>query len=158
MKRWMWLLVFLLAFGILELPEGSVEELQPVQLLMADMEGEQVVLQTDTGDEGSGRTLEEALDHMKTSSSKKIFLKTAELLILRNNAVNLIGELGELLRPAVRVCISEDELDLTKAAEYLTYHRPDRTLGELLGSRAPIQKLCRRGEKMVLESEKNIRK
>ena len=99
----------------------DVGKLIPVNLIYI-YEEEGVVLETDTGNEGRGDTLEEAIRDLKETASGEIFLDTADYLLTESEDLALI--MTEYLNGSVRVCITEESLDLEQAAEYLQVHRP----------------------------------
>ena len=107
MKRWMWILCGLLAFQMLEKTGSEMETLQPVQLLEVSRQGRWILLRTDTGDRGMGENLLSALQDMQESSRGRIFLETAEQVILKKGTESLVPELQQLLRPAAAVCMGK---------------------------------------------------
>ena len=131
MRRWMWILCGILAFQFLERTGTEPEQLKPVQLLLAEKTGERVILKTDTVDYGEGYTVKEALQNMEDSADGRIFLETAELLILKGTYEELLADLQKVLRPAVGICTTEERLDPAKAAEYLSVLRPEHSFLEL---------------------------
>lgn len=131
MKRWMWILCGILVFQFLGETGEEVENLKPVQLLYAEKNGMEILLETDTGDQGRGQSLEEALENMQETASGRIFLETADQLLLSEDSEELLPELQRVLRPAARVCIAEEKPDLKEAAEFLTFHKPETTMGRL---------------------------
>ena len=151
MKRWMWILCGILVFQLLGETGTQVENLKPVQLLYGSREADKIILKTDTGDMGSGESLQEALANMQKTASGRIFLETADLLLLSESSADLLPELRTVLRPAVRVCIANQEPDLKAAAEYLSYHEPETILGQLRSRKYPLPELILKEGGMELE-------
>ena len=151
MKRWIWILCGVLLFGLMGENGTEIENLKPVQLLEISRENGRILLQTDTGDRGRGRNLQEALEDLQASSDGRIFLETADLLLVRKNTEDLLNHLDSILRPAVRICITESQVDLQKAAKFLSCHRPERTLGEYRTGRKSLNRLLLKEGKMYLE-------
>ena len=141
MKRWMWILGALLAFQLMEKTASDIEQLQPVQLLEVSRSRGEILLRTDTGDQGRGRNLEAAMKNMADTSEKRIFLETADQLLLRKNTEYMVPELYRLLRPAVRVCRVGQKVDLKQAAEFLSTHEPRNTLGKLYAGEGQLPEL-----------------
>ena len=150
MKRWTWILCGLLAFGFMEKTGAQVEVLQPVQLLQVQKEKGIIWLKTDTEDFGSGESLQAAMKNLQETSEKRIFLETADMLILGENTQELLPELRTLLRPAVQVCGSKDELDLAQAAAYLKNHRSSITLAGITEEERKLPELKAEGGRLRL--------
>lgn len=102
----------------------DVGKLQPVGLVQLKKEGELITIVTDTGDVGTGSTVEAAFENLEETTAGVIFLDTADYLLVNASAIDEVKKLGTYLKPSVRVCIAEGEIDLMLAAEYLTVHPP----------------------------------
>lgn len=138
MKRW--IIVGLMFAALLLSPSRGTEvsELLPVELLyICESEG-QILVRTDTGHAGAGDTLETALADLKAVAPGRVFLETADYLIVTEETQHLLPQLWEILRPATEVClgIGAD----ADAAEFLSVHKPNVTLNDLRGGndRLPI--------------------
>ena len=131
MKRWMWILCGLLAFCLIEETGAQVEKLQPMQLLQATKENGCICLRTDTKEFGKGNTMLTAMRDLQDTAEKKIFLETADMLLLGENTEMLLPELRKLLRPAVQVCRVRGGIDLSQAALYLQNHSSNVTIGRM---------------------------
>lgn len=130
MRRWIVMLAALLAFRLLPSAGTELSKLRPASLLYVNTQGKQIQLTTDTGDAGSGETLEAALQNMRDSSSGVIYLDTVEHLMVANSAAYLMPQLAELLRPTVRLCRAEGELNPEEAGAFLQAHIPRNQLHE----------------------------
>lgn len=133
MKKWLYLIAALAAVGILSRlphPSRDISMLEPVQAVYLYEEAGQLHIETDTGDHGSGKTLTEATDNMKSNSDGEIFLETAEFLII-DTAVPITEEFYSHLRPDCKVCFTFEKPDLPAAAQYLSLHTPKITLAHL---------------------------
>ena len=146
MKRWM---VFALAVGALLMlrPRESkdISGLIPVELLYIYKEAGWVMAQTDTGEFGRGRDLDAALKDLEITASGKIFLETADYLIVTGETVHLLPKLVAVLRPAAEVClgIGAD----VEALDYLKAHGPELTLKDIRAGAGEIPTLIRTGER-----------
>ncbi len=131
MRRWIvYALVVALVLLLSPVEKTDVGELKPVELLyICYEESGRLSVETDTGDLGTGGTLEEALLDLKQSASGNIFLDTADYLILGENAVSQLPRLWELLRPATQVCLGTGVREDT--AKYLAAHQPGVTLNDI---------------------------
>lgn len=131
MKHWVWYLAALILVAILcgmPFERTDVAQLQPVQVVQVSHDGGQVVVQTDTGDIGTGATLYAAFEDLKQTTPGYVFLETAEYLLLTEDARALIPELTEYLRPGCGVCVVMGEADLQAVAQYLSAHPLQVTL------------------------------
>lgn len=150
MKKWIFLLLALLAFTALPSPGTELGELHPVSLLMVRTQGKTIQLLTDSSDLGEGETLDAAVQNLEDTTSGHIFLDTVEHLILTEQTKFLIPQLKQLLRPSVTVCVSESELDPETIPEYLHTHTPKQKLSDADES-TPLQKLTYSEERYFLE-------
>ena len=86
MKKWVIMLLALLAFAALPTSGTELGELHPVSLLMVQTQGKTIQLLTDTQDRGSGETLDGALKNLEDTTPGHLFLDTVEYLILTETA------------------------------------------------------------------------
>ncbi len=128
MKRILWLAALLLAagFGSRLFAASDVAKLQPVEVLRIQKEAGGILVETDTGEQGRGGSLEEAFENLKECASGDIFLDTVEFVLLQD--ASIAPELIAYLRPACQVCLERGRADLKKAAAFLDVHRPKATL------------------------------
>ena len=131
MKR---IVIYLLVLGAaLVFPADGMDisKLQPVGLVQLYMVEEKVVIKTDTGDSGIGNSVHAAFKNMEDTTPGVIFLDTADFLLVSASAKGELDALAEYLKPSIRVCIAEENIDPVQAAEYLAMHRPSMRLKEL---------------------------
>lgn len=133
MKRWLLLSAALAAVAFLSRlphPARDISGLEPVEVVWLHMEERELVIETDTGAKGTGKTLSEASENMKTAASAEIFLDTAEYLII-DPGIPISSDFYALFRPDCKVCFTTASPDLEKAADYLSAHTPTTRLSEL---------------------------
>lgn len=141
MKKWIWLLVpAALLLGRAEHTGTDISRLDPVQVVRVSV-SDGVTVETDTGAVGIGSDLEEAIADLHASTSKTVFLDTAQYLLLSGSAERYLPELSMLLRPASQVCLAEGEMDLKAAAEYLGAHSPENRLLDCMAGEYRLKKL-----------------
>lgn len=150
MKKWIVMLLALLAFTILPSSGTELGELRPVSLLVIRTQGNNIQLLTDTLDLGTGETLDAALQNLEDTTPGHLFLDTVENLILTKEAKFLIPQLKQLLRPGVTVCAAKSELNPETAPEYLNSHTPRYRLSDVDES-TPLQMLNYSEERYFLE-------
>lgn len=131
MKRWLQVGVIFAAALILPRlshPATDVGKLEPAAVVQITRTDNWVVLQTDTGASGSGRTLAEAAEDLQAGAAAEVFLDTAEYLLIEGDVSE---EILEFFRPGCYVCRVEGQVDLEEAVRYLSVHRPEQTLTRL---------------------------
>lgn len=131
MKKWIIPVLALLALTLLPSPGTELGELQPISLLMVEEVGKEIRLSTDTMDAGVGETLDGALRNLEDTTTGHVFLDTVENLVITKETRFLLPELKRLLRPTVRVCMTEAELDMETASDYLHSHTPQTELRDM---------------------------
>lgn len=106
----------------------DVGKLIPVELLWIYKEDDAVVIDTDLGESGTGATVASAIENLKSTTAGIIFLDTADYLLVDDGARVEGAALGNYLKSSVRVCISEGEIDVKRAAKLLSAHKPETKL------------------------------
>lgn len=96
----------------------KIANLEPIQAVRIHLDGGIVVLETDTGDKGSGATAEEALGNMKENSTGIIYLDTAQYLFVSASAREQIPSLQAYLKESVRICQWSGQGDISEAVKY----------------------------------------
>ena len=98
--------IYVLILGLLffaPVDRLDVADLELVQAVALYLEDGLVVLETDTGDVGKGKVVAEALEDMKGNTASVIYLDTAELLLVAEDAYAHVEAMRELLAPSVMV-------------------------------------------------------
>lgn len=140
MRRWVLLAA---AFAVLSWASPirgiDVGELEPVGLVRVRCDG-RIVLETDTGAAGKGRSLEEAAKNLEETAEGKVFLDTADYAVVSENYKEKLSELLELVRPGTEICILDGSGDCEELARFLSAHSPGTTLWEAVqqGKRVPV--------------------
>lgn len=128
MKRWL----MLLAVGALLLwkpfKASDVARLKPVEVIRVTTSGQGIVVETDTGESGMGEDLDQAFADLKETASGDIFLETADRLLVSSQAVHLLPELTDYLRPGCNICVEMGEVELDMVSAFLNIHEPGMTL------------------------------
>ena len=127
----------------------DIGKLQPVGVVQLYREGASVVIVTDTGDSGTGKTVQEAFRNLEETTAGVIFLDTADYLLLSKSAVEEAPSLETYLKQSIRVCFAEAEISPAEAAEYLPMHRPNIRLRER-ESLANAETLAQENGRLVL--------
>ena len=133
MKKWLYPAAILAAIGILSRlphPAKDITALKPVRAVSLSLDGEQLQIETDTGDSGSGATLTDAYGDMKSKADGEIFLDTAEFLIL-SPVVSITADFYEIFRPTCKIVFSNTQPDLETISDYLAIHTPNTTLARI---------------------------
>ncbi len=114
----------LILAGTLAIPvkKTDVGKLKPVQAVWISKQNGQIVLQTDTGDTGAGRTVGDALADMEAACLGIIYLDTAQFLLVSENALDQIPALRQHLKGSVKLCQWEGKGSISDAAKYMSAH------------------------------------
>lgn len=155
MKRWLWYLVAVAAVALLSGKPSAgqdIGKLQPVQTVYLTASDEMVLLQTDTGDWGSGETLADAVQDMKMSAVGEVFLETADYLLVSPQCVGMIPTVMEHLHPSCSVCVAEGKPDLEQVGAFLEHHAPRMTLTRYRAGERGLQTLITQEGRMELVS------
>lgn len=119
--------------GILPFKSSDVAELIPVQALVISQNGSNVVL--DGGKcRGIGSDWDSAWKDLKESAEGRVFLQTADHVILCGDAIGLLRQVVEsgAFRPAASVCVCPNFVpDAEEAAAYLEAHSSKTTLQQV---------------------------
>ena len=149
MKKWLYPAAILATIGILSRlphPAKDITALKPVRAVSLSLDGEQLQIETDTGDSGSGATLTDAYGDMKSKADGEIFLDTAEFLILSPD-VPITADFYEIFRPTCKLVIFNTQPDLETISDYLAIHTPKTTLAHMRAFQSrEMQKRFPRGE------------
>lgn len=155
MKKWLWIGAALLLVAVLSSKPSSgtdIGMLQPVQIVLVKRNGTDVVVQTDTMDQGLGNDFMAAVENMKASASGEIFLETADHLLLAPDCMDMIDPAATVLRPSCTLCIVEGEPDMEKLPDFLKLHVPLITLMEYRAGDNQVQTLVSDEGKMTIVS------
>lgn len=100
----------------------NVADLLPIEAVAVYMEGNQVVLETDTEHKGFGENGGKALAALKENTPAVIYLDTAEYLLVAPDAVEQAESLFPYLKSTVKVCVCEAAGKVKDTAKYLQIH------------------------------------
>lgn len=151
MKRMMWLLAALGMVMLMRLPGQSadVAELEPVETVLVCRRGSDICITTDTGATGTGENLLLAVEDLKRHASGRIFLDTADYLLVEGEGINW-QELYPVFRPGCWVCRASGVEALEAAGAFLKIHPPSNTLLQLCADDREVEYLLARGEELEL--------
>ena len=97
----------------------DVAQLQPVQTVAVQIQQQQVVIETDTGNRGQGSTVQAAVADLESNTPGVIYLDTAQYLLLTRDAEAHWSALKEYMHPWVRVSLWDGTGSIEKAAKFL---------------------------------------
>ena len=156
MKRWLVCaaLIFLVAAsGYMPFSGSDVGTLQPVELISLSVSEDLITVKTDTGDMGQGSDIDSAFSDLKRTAAGKVFLETADYLLIDQKGLLYLPRLTAILRPACKVCVTNDDVDLKKAAEYLRIQADNFTLQNYRAGERSIPYLAVHEERMYIVSK-----
>ena len=87
------------------------------------MDGDRVVLETDTAHTGAGNTAEQALASLKENTPAVVYLDTAGFLLVSKDAISQVDSLRPHLKPSVKVCVCEAKGQVKNAVSYAEVHQ-----------------------------------
>ncbi len=131
MKR---IILYCLILGVvLVIPVKKLDigKLEPVQAVWAYKENGNIILETDTQDRGEGQSVEQALGDMKVRSPGIIYLDTAQYLLISEEMVERLPELGKHLKDRIEVCLWDGAGEIQDAARYMASHKNGKRLENL---------------------------
>lgn len=150
MKKW---IVLLLAIPILSfgsLGGEDVGKLDPIQGLMITQENGMMHILTDSGQKGSGTDGASAVEALMRTSSSKVFLDTAEYLLLTPETEQWLPQLKAYLRPSCRICYVLGTVDLQEAVKYLQLHQQSVSLTQYEAGQRELPTLIYNEGRMTL--------
>lgn len=113
---------------------ADAAELIPVQLLCIDAQGGSIRLTTDTGDIGSGKSMEAAFADLKAGCAGQLFTQTAEHVVLTRRAWYLAPQVcvSGQLRPAAHIYrVEQAPGELAALLAFLQAHPGQMTLSRM---------------------------
>lgn len=122
MKAWILYALILSATLFAPVKKADVAQLRPIEVIYIYKDADAVVLKTDTEDIGIGTDVETALQDMKLTSPARIYLDTAEYLLIGEGAQEDAMQLKGILKNSVQLCAAGAELELKEVAKYLPVH------------------------------------
>lgn len=131
----------------------DVAQLQPVELVAFSVENGTILMETDTGDQGTGPSLKAAAANLTETAQGHIFLETVNYVLLEESAQALLPEIVQShIRPSTLVLRCEGDVDLEQAAEFLAVHTPQTTLWDWKLNPDPLEVLGEEEGRLYLET------
>lgn len=100
----------------------DVEKLLPIESVAIYMDGDTVVLETDTENKGRGESASDALENLKDMTPAVVYLDTAEYLLVSEEALSEADNLMQFLKPSVKVCICDARGRVKDVTKFLQAH------------------------------------
>ena len=100
----------------------DVAKLLPIQAVAVYMDGDFVVLETDTENIGRGTDVAHALEDLKKNTPAVVYLDTAEFLLVSPGATDCVVELKHYLKPSVKVYVCDGAGRVKEKAKYVDIH------------------------------------
>ena len=112
-----------LLMALLLLPGGTdAAKLAPAQLVCLQTVDGEITVRTDLGNMGRGTDLEEAFADLENTTAGKVFLDTADYLLVDEGSMKYLPEAAEWLKGNCFVFRAGEVQDLESAAVYLDAH------------------------------------
>ena len=100
----------------------NIADLLPIRAVALYLDGDAIVLETDTEHKGDGSSAVIALQDLKKNTPAVVYLDTAEYLLVSKAAVRFVEELRDSLKPSVKVCVCDAADKVEAVAAYLDVH------------------------------------
>ena len=120
MKRWLLYIVILGLTIVAPAKPVNIGNLIPVRAIGVYQTGNQIRIDTDTGNTGIGDTAVQALRDLKDSASGIIYLDKTEYLVLAEQSLNAAGALRQELSANTKVCMTKYPVNLAEISQYLS--------------------------------------
>lgn len=103
---------------------ADAAKLLPTQVLVIGMEDGQVRVRSDVRAAGSGASLSQALVQLERSAEGRLFLDTAEHIVLEQGAQELVEQVvvQERFRPAAKLYLMQGSAEAAELAAFLQAH------------------------------------
>ena len=151
-------LYIVIALAMLLLPKGTdASKLAPAELVYVSVEDGMTQISTDLGNSGRGRTLAEAFKDLENTTPGKVFLDTAEYLLIDREMADQLPQLKEWLKGNCLICLADGVEDMEGAARYLTAHPPGTKLKSCDGE-APLTEMLQEENGRFCLSENKSKK
>ena len=111
-------------------PGTDIGMLIPVETVFIQKLENEIVIETDSGDRGTGATMKQAAEDLKEKAHGVIYLDTADYLILNRKAEILLPQLQKNQKQEVALCEADEQIDVEKAASFLRAHTPQLKLSD----------------------------
>lgn len=128
MKRVVIYLLAAITAILVPVERSDVGKLIPVELVFLYREENTFVVETDTGNLGTGQTVRQAVKNLHETAEGEIFLDTADYLLIEETVEDQLEEIGGYLKRSARVCLADKGLDLAQTAMYLQVHTPKQSI------------------------------
>lgn len=150
MKKWLVLLIAIPLLSIGSFGGEDVGKLAPVQGVMLTQENGLLHIKTDSGQAGIGVNGTAAVEDMMQTASTRVFLDTAEYLMLEPKTEIWLPQLKEYLRPSCKVCYVIGTVDLREAVKYLQLHQQNVNLAQYEAGNTTLHTLIYNEGRMTL--------
>ena len=122
MKRILLYVLVLVALMFAPVKGANIGRLHPVEVVALYSENGQIIIKTDTDDKGIGNTPMAALNDLQETTAGYVYLDTAEYLLVGEGAEWAVEELRPALRKGIKICKSDEGVELKLAAKFLPVH------------------------------------
>ena len=137
--------------GLLPFSGTDVGKLHPVEVVIASVKDGIICVETDTGVCGTGETTQKAIEDLKRLAAGKVFLETANYLLVREDSIYLLDTFYDLLRPACQVYVFAGNGEWEDVSNYLESHLSRMTLLRYRQGFRDIPRLFVQGEGYQIE-------
>ena len=119
------MVIYIVLLGLLffaPVEPADIADLLPVEAVAVYLEGEKVVVETDTGETGRGVDAVRAVMNLKNGTPAVVYLDTAEYLLISEEALGFAQQLRGMLKPSVKVCVCDAKGKVEQTMQHLSVH------------------------------------
>ena len=99
----------------------DIAKLEPIEAVAVEISGQDIILKTDSGRQGRGATVSEALENLKANTPSVIYLDTARYLLISEKAWHMTEEIKGFLKENIEVARYYGA-EVKQELEYLQAH------------------------------------
>lgn len=122
MKRLLLYMAIMAAVLLIPVERADVAKLHPVQTVALYKITEGYRIETDTGDIGSGATVDAAFADLKATTPGVIYLDTADYFLIAQDTESAAEEMRKYLKSGVQVCEIIGQGNLENISLFLSSH------------------------------------
>lgn len=120
MRKILYILIIALVF-FAPVRRLDIAKLEPIEAVAVEISGNDIILKTDSGRQGRGATVSEALENLKANTPSVVYLDTARYLLISEKAWHMAEEIKGFLKENIEVA-KYYGAEVKQELEYLQAH------------------------------------
>lgn len=154
-RKILYLIIIVCAFGFgQKLERRKIEEMNPIETIRLSKIEDVILLETDTGEFGAGRTVEEAVKALEETSIGDLFLDSVEFVMVERGTEDILNDLKGIVNSNCKIALDNSNADIQAITEYLRTHVPSESLSDIYhGTDLSSELLEKEGRFFLLKKE-----